>query len=291
VLLPGLVLLSVLVAGCGDSPSRTRDQPDPSVVRVASFDFAESELLAELFAQAIEGRDISVERRVDLGSREIVSPALAQGLVDVVPEYLASALEFAQLGSNVTAAPEAALLDLADVLKSQGISVLAFARAVNRNAVAVTARTARQLDVETLSDLAAAAPVLDFIGPPECPERPACLPVLEQTYGIKFRSFTAVPVGGIPLQLKAGEADAGVAFTSDPSVQENDLVLLRPDREQPRADNIVPLVRTPVLERFPAIAAALEQVTSRLTTRELRALNARVVEGSDVASVAREWLA
>jgi osmoprotectant transport system substrate-binding protein len=95
-----VALLAVLggVAGCASAPESAREQPDPRVVRVASFDFAESRVLAELFAQAIEARGVPVERRFDLGSREIVAPALEQGLVDVVPEYLASALEFAQLG-------------------------------------------------------------------------------------------------------------------------------------------------------------------------------------------------
>jgi osmoprotectant transport system substrate-binding protein len=291
---PGVVVCAIVVAAllaaCGDSPDRARDQPDPGVVRVASFDFAESDLLAELFAQVIEARGIPVERHFGLGSREIVEPALAQGLVDVVPEYLASALEFAQLGSNVTSSPADTAADLREVLEPRNVSVLAHAPAVDRNAVAVTAETARQLDLETLSDLAAPSPVLDFIGPPECPDRPACLPVLEETYGIRFHSFTAVPIGGIPLQLEAGEADAGVVFTSDPGVQEHDLVLLRPDREKPRAENVVPVVRAPVLERFPEITGALDQVTSRLTTRELRALNKRVADGQDVAAVAREWL-
>jgi osmoprotectant transport system substrate-binding protein len=259
-------------------------------VRVASFDFAESELLAELFAQAIEAKGVPVERRFDLGSRETVQPALEQGLVDVVPEYLASALEFARLGAPVTARARDAAAALTSVLRERSVSVLPYAPAVDRNAVAMAAQTANQLGVEKISDLAPIAPVLDFIGPPECPERPACLPVLEQKYGLRFRSFSAVPVDTVALQLESHDADVGVAFTSDPSIEKHGLVLLRPDRERPRADNVVPLVRTSVFERFPAIESALERVTARLTTRELRSLNGRVADGAAVADVAREWL-
>ncbi len=289
--MPGLlVTLVVILAACGAStPSRAREQPDPQFVRVASFDFPESEVLAELFAQALEARGVAVQRRFGLGSREIVQPALAEGLVDILPEYLESALEFVNLGPVASAAAPAVAEQLRQRMAGRSVSVLSYAAATDRNAIAMSASTASQLDVKNLSDLAPIASTLDFIGPPECPERPACLPVLEKNYGIKFRSFTAVPIGLIVEQLEAGEADVGVAFTSDPLVQQHGLVLLRPDREQPRAENIVPLVRTPVLQSNPAVAGALDAVTARLTTAELRGLNARVARGEPIASVAREW--
>jgi osmoprotectant transport system substrate-binding protein len=285
-----LVLVLVLSACGGGGPSHTRGQPDPRFVRVASFDFPESELLAELFAQALVARDIPVERQFRLGSREIVQPALEKGLVDVVPEYLASSLEFVSLAPLTSRAAPAVAEQLRVRMAARNVSVLPYAAAVDRNAIAMPARTAGQLGVKRISELAPIASTLDFIGPPECPERPACLPVLEQNYGITFRSFTAVPLELIVQQLDAGEADVGVVLTSDPLVQERGLVLLEPDRDQPRAENVVPLVRTPVLQANGGVQDALETVTSGLTTEELRGLNKRVASGEPIASVAREWL-
>ncbi len=288
----GLLLVLVLVLGaCGSSgPSSAREQPDPRFVRVASFDFPESELLGELFAQALVAKGIEVQRRIGLGSREVVQPALEQGLVDVVPEYLASSLEFANLGPLPPRTAPAVAEQLREQMAGRNVSVLPYAAAVDRNAIAMSASTARQLGVTKISALAPIASTLDFVGPPECPERPACLPVLEQNYGIKFRSFTAVPLDLIVQQLDAGEAEVGVVLTSDPLVQERGLVLLKPDREEPRAENIVPLVRTPVLRTHAGIAEALAAVTASLTTKELRVLNKRVASGEPLASVAREWL-
>jgi osmoprotectant transport system substrate-binding protein len=289
---PVLGLLLVLaLGGCGgDGPSRAREQPDRRFVRVASFDFPESEVLAEVFAQALEARGIAVQRRLGLGSREIVQPALDEGLVDIVPEYLASSLEFASLQPLTSRTAAAAAEQLRVRMAGRNVSVLPYAAAVDRNAIAMSARTASQLGVKRISELAPIASTLDLIGPPECPERPACLPVLEQKYGITFRSFTAVPLELIVQQLAAGEAEVGVVLTSDPLVQERGLVLLEPDREQPRAENVVPLVRTQVLETHGGIADALAAVTTSLTTDELRGLNKRVASGEPIASVAREWL-
>jgi osmoprotectant transport system substrate-binding protein len=286
----GLLLVLALSACGGDGPSRTREQVDPRFVRVASFDFPESELLAELFAQALDARGIPVQRRFGLGSREIVQPALEEGLIDVVPEYLASSLEFASLAPLTSRAAPVVAEQLRVRMAGRNVSVLSFAAAVDRNAIAMSARTASQLGVTNISELAPVASTLDFIGPPECPERPACLPVLEHNYGIRFRSYTAVPLGLIVQQLDAGEAEVGVVLTSDPLVQEHELVLLKPDRDQPRAENIVPLVRTSVLQTNGGVRDALETVTASLRTEDLRALNKRVARGEPIASVARDWL-
>ena len=57
-----------------------------------SFAFPESDLLAEIYAQALMGAGVPVRRELDLGPRELVRRRCEQGLVDVVPEYLGTAL-------------------------------------------------------------------------------------------------------------------------------------------------------------------------------------------------------
>jgi osmoprotectant transport system substrate-binding protein len=285
-------LVSAVLASCGgSSESMGPETPDPRFVRVASFDFAESQLLGELFAQALEAKGIMVERRMRLGSREVVLPALETGLVDIVPEYLASSLEFASLNERVPSTSANSAQHLQKVLAERGVSVLAHARAVDRNAIAMARREAEKLGIKTISDLRPHAESLSFIGPPECPERRACLPVLEERYGLRFKSFTPVEVGlPIALQISAGEADVGVAFTSDPLVSRYNLVLLEPDRESPRPENVVPLVRTNVLDEHTAIRSALEGVTRELTEEALIEMNDQVSRGQLVSAVARTWL-
>lgn len=286
------LVLALVVGACGDSERQAEQTPDPRFVRVASFDFPESELLGELFAQALEAEDIAVERLIGLGSRELVQPALESGLVDIVPEYLTSSLEFVTLGQLETDDVTIATRQLQGALQRRGVSVLRPAPAIDRNAIAVRADLAAEHGIEHVSDLAPIAGELRFIGPPECAERPSCLPTLEDRYGLQFRSFTPVPAGlQIALQLAAKEADVGVAFTTDPLVKQHGLVLLKNDKEIPRADNVVPLVRTSTLEQHPKIKAALAAATDGLTTEALRELNLRVAEGVDPKEVARSWLA
>lgn len=286
------VALTVLLGACSShQPESLGDARTDDVVRVASFDFAESELVAELFAQSIEQEGVEVQRVRSLGSREVVQPALQQGFVDVVPEYLAAALDFETFGADVPTDPEGAADRLQEALRGDGVRVLPHAAAVDRDAVAMHSPRAAELDVRTLDDLAEHADQLDFVAPPECPERSACLPHLEGVYGIEFRSFTALPPGpSIALALAAGEADVGLVFSSDPLVAEHDLVLLRDERGRGRPEHVVPLVREEVLEEHPEISGALERVTESLDTATLVELNGRVAAGEDHRLVARDWL-
>ena len=89
---------------------------DPSgaeILTVGSFDFAESRLLAEIYSQALEANGFRVDRAFDLGSHEFVIPTLAAGLIDFVPEYTGTALQFASLGAT---APQATVDETHDAL-------------------------------------------------------------------------------------------------------------------------------------------------------------------------------
>src|SRR5512145_559767 len=98
------VVGALLLTGAGCQADQPQPAPGPqrgSQVVVASFSFPESDLLAEIYAQALEGVGVPVRREVDVGPRELVQPALRQGLVDLVPEYLGTALSSVSPDSTV----------------------------------------------------------------------------------------------------------------------------------------------------------------------------------------------
>lgn len=127
-------------------------------------------------------------------------------------------------------------------------------------------------------------------GPPECPERPFCLPGLKETYGIEFAEFKPLDVGG-PLTVKAlkgGQIDVGLLFSTSSAIVANDFVLLEDDQSLQTAENITPLVS----EELPDDAAALlDEVSAALTTENITELNGRVeLEQEDPADVAADFL-
>jgi osmoprotectant transport system substrate-binding protein len=265
------------------------------VITVGSFDFPESKLLASLYGQALERRGFPVARALGLGPREFVEPALARGLIGLIPEYAGTALQFLTGG---TALPNAdigiahqALVDAAGTIR---VVALAPSPAQNSNAIVVTRATADRYGLHTISDLRAVAPRLVFGGPPECSQRLLCLKGLERTYDVKFSEFVGLDVGG-PLTRQAldrGQIDVALLFTTDPSLAGPNIVVLTDDRRLQPAENITPLLRSDVLARFgPGVADALNEVSARMTTDKLRSLNAEVARGDDPARVASRWLA
>ncbi len=130
--------------------------------------------------------------------------------------------------------------------------------------------------------------------PPECPARPFCAIGLKDVYGIEFKEIKPLDAGGpITVQaVKTSQVDVGLLFTSDPSIAVEGFVLLEDDLQLQKADNLIPVVRTDVLSKSPAIADLLNPWMVKLTQEELTALNKRVaIDQEDPEDVVREWLA
>lgn len=285
------LVASLLVAatGCSGS-SATPDSTQVAGLRVASFDFVESEILAELYAQAAEGVGIPVVRLGAIGPREIVVPAMRDGQVDLVPEYVGSALRFAEVLESPDDLSEAASL-LDDRVADFEIDVLTPSSAADINVFVVSDVTADLHDLESVSDLET-VPLTRFGGPAECPDRPYCLLGLRDVYGVSFEEFVAQPSLAFTAEaLRRGEIDVGLMFSSSAELNAPDLVELVDDRHLQPPENVVPMLRRESLERWgPELNGALDEVSDWLTTVELRRLNGLVADGATVEEVAREWL-
>jgi osmoprotectant transport system substrate-binding protein len=290
-----LVILVVVVAGCdrGQAPPPAPEDPGRPPIQLASFDFPESEILAELYGQALRQHGYPVETVVQLGAREVVAPALEQGKVDMVPEYLGSALNFLNDRDRVaTSDPGLTHARLEQAFAPRGVSVLAYAPAQDRNGFVVTGDRARRYGLEKLSDLAPMAGQLTLGGPPECPQRPLCLQGLQDVYKLRFARFEAMPSRDqTAAELETGEIDVGMIDTTDPNLVKNDLVQLADDRNLQPAENVVPVVRREVVDAYgPALVRLLNAVSAQLTTPDLTRLNLQVDDGRPAPDAAAGWL-
>jgi osmoprotectant transport system substrate-binding protein len=292
----GLLLAAVVVAGCGAGHARRVPPEDPRhpTVTVASFEFPESEILAEIYARALRRHGYPAEVIARLGAREIVEPALEQGKVDLVPEYLGTALDFLNGGERLaTADARLSYRLLRQAFAVRGVTVLDFAQVEDRNGYVVTSSAARERRLRRLSDLLPLAHRLTFGGPPECPARPLCLKGLQDLYGLRFGRFQPMPSRAVTAAaLVAGEIDVGMIETTDGTLAVNDLVQLEDDLRLQPAENIVPAIRGPVLAAYGApLASVLNGVSRSLTVRELIEMNRSVVlEQKQAADVAAAWL-
>jgi osmoprotectant transport system substrate-binding protein len=290
-----LAVVALLTAcGSGGPSESTVSTLNDEVITVGSFDFAESIVVAEVYSQGLEAAGYKVRRAFDLGPREFVGPALSAGLVEFVPEYAGTAAEFYSLDRAMPTDDVATThTELVHAVGGHRLVALAGAPAQDANTFVVTPSTASRLHLQKLSDLQAVADQLTFGGPPECPTRLLCLAGLSATYSVKFRDFVTLDAGG-PLTrgaLKEGLVDVALMFTTDPAIADDGLVQLDDDRGLEPAENITPLVRTELVDRWGSdLVGVIDAVSARLTIAAVRELNAAArAADADMAAVAAAW--
>lgn len=293
---PCAVLLAVLIALVACASGATAPAPEQlpaGTIRFAAYDFSENRILVEVYAEAARRAGLPVAVESGAGQREVVEPALEQGVVDVVIDYLGTVTAFVgREPPEPQRTPQALHAELTDALGPRGVRVLAAAPAQDQNGFAVTTGFAAERRIGRLSELAPLAPGLVFGGPPECVERPLCLPGLRQVYGLRFGEVRAMSSRAATVEaLVAGQIDVGMLETTDARRFVSPVLLLLDDRSLQPPENVVPLVRAPVLDRWgDRLERALDGASARLTTQELVALNRAVeVEGLTPAEAARRW--
>jgi len=258
-------------------------------VTIGGANYSEQTVLANIYASALRQEGIDVKTRLNLGNREIIIPALQSGELDVVPEYIGALLNYYKGGSEsttqkqvtdelVAALPE----DLVLLETSPGGSITAWA---------VREETAKKYNLKTLSDLAKVAPELVVGGPPEVAVRALGLPGLERVYGIKFKAFKSLDIGGplSRLALNSGKIDVATIVSTQGDLLKEKWVVLEDDKNEQPAQNVVPLIHKG------AISAKAEQVlnnvSAKITTQDIINLNKQVdVDRKDPAKVADQWV-
>jgi osmoprotectant transport system substrate-binding protein len=128
-------------------------------ITVGSTNFYEQEILAEIYAQTLESNGMTVERKFQLGNREVVFPALESGEIDLLAEYAATVLEFVNEGAGeATTDAEETAEALRTRLADLGLTALDPAEATDQNGFVVTQDTATEFGLTTISDLGKPAP-------------------------------------------------------------------------------------------------------------------------------------
>jgi osmoprotectant transport system substrate-binding protein len=281
-----LVVLALVATSCGSGGGAT------TTIKVGSTNFTEQAILGEIYAQVLEANGFQVERKFNLGARDIVEPALEAGEIDLYAEYAGTVLEYLNNGAGEASGDVAATVDkLRQRFADRGVTVLDYAPAVDSNALVVTQETASKYGLTKISDLEPVAGDLVLGGPPECPQRPFCLIGFQNTYGLNFKEFKPLDTGG-PITVAAlenGEIDVGLLFSSDGAIAAKGFVVLDDDKHLQPADNIVPVVRTAVASQ--KLQDAINAVTVKITTSELSQMNKLVnIDKEDASTVAHNWL-
>ncbi|HEY3684604.1 MAG TPA: ABC transporter substrate-binding protein [Streptosporangiaceae bacterium] len=282
-------LLALSACGGGTPAAQSTAKASSGTVTVGSANFPENVLLGEIYAQAMEGKGVKVEKKLNIGSREVYFRALKRGELSMLPEYNGALLTY--LDPKATAVTTAETNTALKAKLPSGMALLDSAQAEDKDSVVVTKATAQKDHLTTLADLKPVAGKMVFGGPPEFKTRKQGIVGLKSEYGINFKSFKSLDTAG-PITVSAlskGQIQAANLFTTDPAVLTKGFVVLKDPKNLFGAQNVTPVVNDKLV---PANAKqVMNQVSAKLTTPELVAMMKKVnVDKDDPSDVAKQWL-
>ncbi|MFH8337698.1 ABC transporter substrate-binding protein [Streptomyces sp. AM6-12] len=278
-----LATATALLAGCSAKSGG---------VVVGSNNFPESNLLADIYGEALKAKGVDVTYKPNIGSRETTYGLLKNGSVAVLPEYNGALLAYLDPKATPKTA-EATTAAIKAKLDSK-LTLLDASAAQDKDTLVVNAATARKYDLTTRSsaaDLKAVAKDLVIGGSPEFQTRQQGLAGLKSVYGLDFKSFKALDAGGTLTQTALKKNDVQVAdlFSTDPTITKEKFVVLQDPENLFGFQNVQPLVsKTAVPKKG---VAALNAVSAKLDTTTLLSLDAQVqLQHKDPLDVAKAWL-
>jgi len=278
-----------LVACSNEDPlDADRGGGDSDAIVIGSQNYYSNEIIAEVYAQAHEAEEYTVERDFKIGQREAYVPDIESGDIDLFPEYTGPLLRYWQGETDVRESDE-----VYDELKDaapDGVRVLDYSAATDQDAYFVTTEFAEEWDLETLADLKNVDVPITIGGNSELETRPNGPKGLAEFYGVDV-NFTPIEDGGGQLTvnaLESGDIEMALIYTADPKIADLDVVMLEDTESMFLASHVVPLASDNVDEKAEEI---INRISAAMDTDALIELNARSVnEQLPASDIAADWL-
>ena len=284
---------TLALAACGSAESISGNasaegsKSGSTTLVVGSQDYYSNEIIAEVYAQALEDAGYAVDRQMRIGQREVYMPEIEAGTIDVFPEYTGNLLQY--FDQNATARSTDEVYDALTTLLPQGLQALDQAPATDQDSYVVTTTFATEHSLSSIGDLAGAGP-LTLGGNSELETRPYGPAGLAQTYGVSV-NFTPIEDSGGPLTVKAltdGDIQLANIYSSDPVLADGSLTVLKDPQGLFLASHVVPLASSRVDDKAVGV---INRVSAALEPSDLVEMNRASTQDQESASqIAREWL-
>ena len=286
----GAVAVGVALAlsGCATGDPLDSGKPstggDSDTIVVGSQAYYSNEIIAEIYAQALEHAGFTVERDFSIGQRDAYMPSLEDGSIDLFPEYTGNLLQYYDADATETES-DAVYAALKAALPA-GLTVLDQSPATDQDSYNVTQDFAEAHSLTSLDDLAGLDVPIVLGGAPELEQRPYGPAGLKEFYGVDV-AFQAT--GDTTVEdLVAGTVTMADVYSADPQIQTQHLVTLADPKGLFLASNVVPLVNADIADE---IAEVIDAVSAKLTPEGLVALNVRsTVDQASTPDIAKDWL-
>jgi osmoprotectant transport system substrate-binding protein len=297
----GLTITTLVLAACGgggtadplgssSAPPTGSSGGGGTPIVVGAANFTESQVLAEVYAQALKAKGLDASTKPPIGSREVYLKALQDNSIQIVPEYTGNLLLFVDKSATATTQEELATA-LPKALQPDNLKIGKVSAAADQDVYVVTKEFSAKNNLTSLADLKNVSQNVVLGGPSELAQRAYGPQGLKGVYGATLKQFKPYDSPAVKTKdLLDGKIQMGEYFTTESAIVDNGFVPLADPQSMILPQNVVPLMRGDVADN-PQVKAALDPVQAALTTEELTALNKQVdVDKMDPNEVASAWL-
>ncbi len=291
---------SVVLAACSASDPTSPGAADgeDGVIVIGTANFPESEIIGNIYTEALEEAGFDTEINSGIGSREVYTGALEEGSVDLFPEYVGSLGTFYDADIPEGADPEEVAEATAAALP-EGLALGELAPGENTDSFHVLPSTAEEFDLTTIGDLQN-MDTIRWAANPEIEQRPFNAAGLERVYGVSADKiqYNFISDSGGPLSVTAlrdGVVDVASVFSTSPTYDSEGNLVETVVLEDPEGlilpENIVPLYRADALPQ--EALDVIDDVNAELTTEQLLAFNERHLsdEKASAEAIAQDFIA
>lgn len=287
-----IALAAAGLTACGGSdPLSAKSSGSSDSITIGSANFPESELLMDIYAQALQAKGVKVTTKPNIGAREVYMKAFDDGSIDLLPEYNGALLAYLEPKIPASVSSPAEVYQALQKVLPKGSETLTQSTAQDVDTLTVTKQTAEKYHLTSIADLKPVASKLTVGAGPEWKHRYQGLVGLKELYGVSFKQFKPLDSGG-PLTiaaLKKGDVDVADVFSTDSNIVANGWVSLTDPKDLYLAQNILPLIRSDKVND--KVKSALDAVDQALTTENLTASLAKVqTDKQDPVTVAKDFL-
>jgi osmoprotectant transport system substrate-binding protein len=304
-----LVALSAGLAACGSSKSSSSTTSStasttttsssatsgPGVgkpaVTIGDKNFAEENILGQLYTQALEAQGYTVALKENVGSSEIIYKALTSGQIEMYPEYTGTLLSAIANQTKEPPSAAAAYQQAKAFVEKQGLTLLSYTPFYDSDALATLPSYASAHHLTSIADLKSLGKTVTLGAPPEFATRFEGLQGLKQEYGV-VPTFKPIAIELSYKALESGQVDVQNVFSTDGQLLSGKFKVLADPKHVFGFQNVAPVVKKSVLEaEGPAFAQTLDKVSALLTIKAIQQMNAAVsIDKQSASSVAHQFL-
>lgn len=260
-------------------------------VTIGDKNFAEENILGQLYTQALEAKGYTINLHENVGSSEIIYKALTSGAIELYPEYTGTLLTAVAGQSKEPASAVAAYEQAKAYVEKQGLTLLNYTPFYDSDALATLPAYAAAHHLTSIADLKPLGKTLTLGGPPEFATRFEGLLGLKQLYGV-VPTFKPISIELSYKALESGQVNVQLVFSTDGQLLSGKFKLLSDPKHVFGFQNVAPVVKQSVLAaEGPAFAETINKVSALLTIPAIQRMNAAVsIDKQSAASVAKRFL-